>query len=262
MKFHRIKALVFRYLYIYPRSMPRILDLFLWPVLDLLVWGFLSVYLEKINLNSINIVSVLLGAVVFWTLMNRSQEAVTVSFLEDVWEKNLMNVFVTPVRVSEFLIATLGMGIIRIMLTIVILGSVAFGLYHFNIFQFGIYTLPFIANLLVFGWVLGILVLGIILRFGTSAQVLAFTFMFIVQPFSAVFYPVSALPGSIRWIAYIFPSTYVFEGMRAVISTGTVSLQDLLFASGINVVYLAAACWFFYTMFRYVKNKGALMKFD
>ncbi len=262
MKWIRIKALLFRYTYLYPRSLPRLLDLFFWPVLDLLVWGFLSVYLEKLDLQSVNIVSVLLGAIIFWAFLGRTQEAVTVAFLEDVWEKNLLNLFVTPVKVSEFLSATLLLGIIRLFLQSIILSVVALVLYHFNIFQFGLYNIPFVLNLLIFGWALGLFILGIILRFGTSAQVLAFGFIFVIQPFSAVFYPVSALPHVIQWISYLLPSTYVFEGMRAVIATGSVPLQPLVLAFGINLIYLALVCLFFYRMFAWVKKRGALMKFD
>ena len=262
MKWIRIKALLFRYMYLYPRSLPRLLDLFFWPVLDLLVWGFLSVYLEKLDLQTVNIASVLLGAVIFWALLNRTQEAVTVAFLEDVWEKNLLNLFVTPVKVSEFLSATILLGIIRIVMQGVILSLVALALYHFDVFQFGLFTIPFVINLLIFGWVLGLFILGIILRFGTSAQVLAFGFIFLIQPFSAVFYPVSALPQALQWFSYLLPSTYVFEGMRAVIATGTMQSAPLLISFGINLAYLVLVCVFFYRMFAWVKKRGALMKFD
>ncbi|MDE2041316.1 MAG: ABC transporter permease, partial [Patescibacteria group bacterium] len=71
MKWHRIKALIIRQLYLDPRSFPRLMDVFFWPILELMVWGFLSVYLEKLNLNSVNILSILLGALIFWELLNR-----------------------------------------------------------------------------------------------------------------------------------------------------------------------------------------------
>ena len=262
MKFYRIKALIIRQLYLYPRSFPRLMDVFFWPVLELLVWGFLSVYLEKLNLNSVNIASILLGALIFWELLNRSQNAVTIAFLEDVWEKNLLNLFVTPVRIVEFVLSTVVLGFVRILIQGVILGFIAFLLYHFNIFQFGLYTIPFILALLLFGWILGIFVVAIILRFGTTAQVLAFGIIFMVQPFSAVFYPVAALPQVLQYVAYILPSTYVFEGMRSIISTGTLPVGTLLISFALNAVYLALVMWFFYWMFRKVKEKGLLLKLD
>jgi ABC-2 type transport system permease protein len=239
-----------------------LMDVFFWPILNLLVWGFLSVYLEKVNLGTVNIVSVLLGAVIFWEFLSRSQGAVSIAFLEDVWERNILNVFVTPVRISEFLASTMLLALIRIFMVGVTICLIALGLYHFNVFQFGLYTIPFLANLLLFGWTLGILTTAIILRFGTSAQVLAFGLIFVIQPFSAVFYPVSALPGYLQHISYIIPSTYVFEGMRTVISTGTLPLQDIFLSFGINLIYLALVVAFFYHMFAKVKVQGKLLKLD
>jgi len=262
MKFYRIKALIIRQLYLYPRSFPRLMDVFFWPVLELLVWGFLSVYLEKLNLNSVNIASILLGALIFWELLNRSQNAVTIAFLEDVWEKNLLNIFVTPVKLVEFVTSTVFLGLVRIITQGVILGFIAWLLYQFNVFQFGLYTIPFIISLLLFGWILGIFVVAIILRYGTTAQVLAFGIIFLVQPFSAVFYPVSALPTVLQYVAYILPSTYVFEGMRTIIATGTLPLMPMVISFALNVVYLVLVMWFFYAMFRVVKKKGLLLKLD
>ncbi len=261
-KIHRVKGLFMRHLYLYPRSIPRLMDVFFWPILELLMWGFLSLYLERLNLGNLNIVSLFLGAMIFWEFLSRSQNAVSVAFLEDVWERNILNVFVAPVQVSEFLASTLLLGLVRIGMTGVLLSILSFLFYHFNIFQFGIYTVPFLINLLIFGWVLGLFTTGIILRFGTSAQVLAFGLIFLIQPFSAVFYPVSALPHAIQWFSYILPSTYVFEGMRKVISVGTLPLHEIILSFGINIIYIAVVIFFFYRMFAKVKIQGKLLKLD
>ena len=261
-KIHRVKGLFMRHLYLYPRSIPRLMDVFFWPILELLMWGFLSLYLERLNLGNINIVSLFLGAMIFWEFLSRSQNAVSVAFLEDVWERNILNVFVAPVEISEFLTSTLLLGLVRIGMTGILLSILSFLFYHFNIFQFGIYTVPFLINLLIFGWVLGLFTTGIILRFGTSAQVLAFGLIFLIQPFSAVFYPVSALPHAIQWFSYTLPSTYVFEGMRKVISVGTLPLHDILLSFGINIIYIAVVIFFFYRMFAQVKIQGKLLKLD
>ena len=226
------------------------------------MWGFLSVYLQHLNLQSVNIVSVLLGAIIYWSFLNRSLEAVTVAFLEDVWEKNLLNIFVTPVKISDFLGSTVVLGLVRIVMQGIILSLVAFFLYHFNVFIFGFYTLPFVVSLLIFGWILGLFITAVILRFGTSVQVLAFGFIFLIQPFTAVFYPISALPVQIRFIAYLLPSSYVFEGIRKVIATGSVPSMDLWLSFGINFVYLIAVLIFFYYMFKKVKKKGLLLKLN
>ncbi|MDP2704476.1 MAG: ABC transporter permease [bacterium] len=262
MKFYRINALLIRHLYLYRRSLPRMMDIFYWPVMDILVWGFFSVYLEKSSLAGFNAVSVLLGAMIFWDLLNQSQKAVSVAFLEDIWEKNLINIFVAPVRVSEFLGATVFIGLVRIALVSVVLGGLAFLFYHFNIFALGFYLIPFVANLLLFGWILGIFTTGIILRYGTQAQILAFGFIFIIQPFSAVFYPVSALPNALQYVALILPSSHVFEGLRAVLLGNTFPAGPLLLATATNLLYLVLALMFFMAMFRLGKIIGLLKKLD
>ena len=238
------------------------MDVAFWPTLDVVLWGFLSFYLQKMNLPGVNIVTLLLGAVIFWEFLNQSQRAVSIAFLEEVWERNFLNIFVTPISLSEFLFSTIIVGLVRLFLVAIVMGILAFFIYHFNLFVLGFSLIPFIINLLLFGWSLGIFITAIILRYGTSAQVLAFGLIVIIQPFTAVFYPVSALPQAIQWVSYLIPSTYVFEGMRAVLTTGAISVMDLLYAFLLNIIYLFFMLWFFKTMFRKVKAMGRLLKLD
>jgi ABC-2 type transport system permease protein len=262
MRFHRITALLIRNLYLYKRSLPRLMDVFFWPVMDLLLWGFLTMYLNKLELGTPNLITFLLGGIVFWGFLYASQESVSVAFLEEVWEKNFLNIFVTPLRLGEFLAATVLVGLVRLAFVGTVVGVVAFVLYQFNIFQFGALLIPFVLNILLFGWIVGIFITAIIFRFGTAAQVLAFGVLFLVQPFCAVFYPVSALPVAIQWLSWLLPPTYVFEGMRAVIETGVFPLESLGFAFLSNAIYLTLVILFFYRMFARVKEKGLLLKLD
>ncbi len=262
MKIHRINALVIRHLYLFKRSLPRLLDILFWPVVTLLTWGFLTVYLEAVSFNNVNIVSVLLGAIILWELLQRMQGAVAITFLEDVWERNFLNLFVTPLTIAEFLASTVILGIIRLVGVLLVVSVLSILLYHYSIFSLGFYFLPFLAVLMMFGFAMGLFNMAIILRFGTSAQILAFGLIFLVQPFSAVFYPVSALPESLQFIAYILPSTYVFEGMREVINTGTLPLVLLTKGLILGFLYMTAMIFFFYKMFAYVKREGRLLKLD
>ena len=206
--------------------------------------------------------TVLLGAVIFWDFLSQAQRAVSVAFLEDVWERNFLNIFVTPLRLSEFLTSTVILAFVRIVLVGVVMSLLGFIFYKFNLFQFGLYLVPFMLNLLAFGSAVGLFTTALILRYGTSAQVLAFGLLFLVQPFSAVFYPVSALPQVVQWISYLLPPTYVFEGMRSVILTGTLPLNLLSGAVIANIIFLLVTIWYFYTSFAAVKVKGKLLKLD
>lgn len=262
MKLYRINALLIRHLYLYKRSLPRLMDIFFWPVMELLVWGFLSMYITKLSLGGFNALTVLLGAVIFWDLLSQSQRAVSIAFLEEVWERNFLNIFVTPLRLNEFLSSVIVLAFIRLLVVGAVMSVLSFLFYHFNFFVFGANIVPFALNLLLFGSSLGLFTISLILRYGTSAQVLAFGVIMLIQPFSAVFYPVSALPQALHYIAYLFPSTYVFEGMRAVIATGMLPTNFLLGAIISNIVFFALTVWFFYHSFAVVKVKGKLLKLD
>lgn len=262
MKFHRIKAIVIRNLYLYKRSAPRIFDMTFWPILDILLWGFLSLYLKSYDLSGVNIVSILLGAVIFWELVNNSQKAVSIAFLEEVWERNFLNIFVTPISMKEFLFSTFLIGLIRLVLVSIIMGVLTFLIYGFNMLSLGFLIIPFVANLLLFGSILGILVIGIILRYGTSAQILAWGIIAVIQPFSAVFYPVSVLPVWAQNISSFIPTTYVFEGMRSALASNIFSGNDLVWATSLNIFYLTIVLIFFFAMFKKVKKMGKLLKLD
>lgn len=256
----RIVALALRYLYLYPRSIPRILDIIFWPLVDTAIWGFLSVYLAQSKFSFNGVASILLGAMVFWNFTQRSQQSVTISFLEEVWERNLLNIFVTPVRVSEFLLATLLIGVVRLTLIGLVLSVASLLFFHFNIFSFGFLLIPFILNMFTFGWIIGLVATSIILRFGQSAQALAFTLTMLIQPFAAVFYPVKVLPSFLQPVAWVLPISHVFEGLRGVVLQHQLPVQELIWASVLNLIWLLVSLWFFVKMFDYVRKMGHLHK--
>lgn len=260
MNIGRIHALIMRHLYVYTRSIPRLMDLFFWPVMDILILGFLSIYLNSISLADINVVALLLGGAMMWQMTDRAQNALSTYFLEDVWYRNFLNIFVTPLRISEFFLAGAILSIIRIAIVGTIMFFVALFLYKFNVFLFGASLFPYIFNLFLFGLALAIFINAIIIRFGSSAQVLAFGMAILVQPVSAVYYPVEALPKILQYIAYILPSTYVFESMRDVARGGVFEWNTFLISLILNIFYLAITSWFFVFMFKKIKMKGKLLK--
>jgi ABC-2 type transport system permease protein len=261
MSIKRIQAIIMRHLYLYKgRSLPRFMDILFWPVMTILSWGFLSVYLNKINLSNLNFISVILGAVILWEVVQRSQQSVSISFLEDVWEKNFLNIFISPLTLGEFFVATLFLGVIKIILTCAVLFVISLALYHYNLFSLGLSLVPYVANLFLFGVVVALFINSIILRFGTSAQVLAFGVIFIMQPVSAVYYPVSVLPTWIQPVSYSIPVTHVFESMRKTIAGEPFDMRSFLIALGLNLLYLSLAWIFFTQMFKSVKKKGLLLK--
>jgi ABC-2 type transport system permease protein len=260
MKLHRILALVIRHLYLYKRSIPRLMEVFYWPFLDLVVWGFITIYLAKFKGTLPNFISFLLGALILWDILFRSQQGLSVSFLEDMWARNLLNIFVSPISPVEYISALMLVSIVKLLLASAVMVLFAWLFYSFNIFLIGIALIPLIINLVIMGWGVGIITMGLILRFGQEAEVLAWAVAFLFQPVSAVFYPVSVLPSFLQTIARYIPSSHIFEGMRGVVAGGGFPTTELVWATSLNVLYLTGALIFFYWNFGVVRKKGLLAR--
>ena len=258
---HTIYALVLRYVFLYTRHPIRFVELIFWPLVDLLVWGFLTVYLrEQAGVGFPSSLSFLIGGMILWDVLFRSQQGVAISFLEDVWTRNLLNVFVAPVRTAEYVLATCMVGVIRVAVTLAVLSVVAAAAYQFNVADFGVSLLPFLANLLLFGWFLGMVSTSLILRWGQAAESLAWAVPFFIQPLAAVFYPVSVLPSWAQPLAKALPCTPIFEGMRAVLAGNPTPWGMVQNAFLLNLVWGVAAGLFFAANLRYVRKTGLLVK--
>jgi ABC-2 type transport system permease protein len=258
-----ISALILRYIYLYTRTPMRLVELVFWPMVDLLIWGFTMTYVQThVPPELRDKLSFFVGGCILWDVTFRAQQGVAVSFLEDVWTRNLLNIFVAPVRTAEYLCATFGVGLMRIGVTTVIMSAVAAGLYAFNIFSLGWALIPFATNLLFTGWALGMISTALILRWGQAAESLAWAIPFFIQPFSAVFYSVESMqPVWVQSIVNCLPTTHVFEGMRDVIDGKGFSQAHFFWALGLNVIFMAIAGWIFLAMLNVTKKKGLLTKF-
>lgn len=259
--FHTIQALVLRYLYLYTRHPIRLVELVFWPLVDLLVWGFLTTYLQRNGAGEFaSSISFLIGGMILWDVLFRSQQGVAISFLEDVWTRNLLNVFVAPVRTIEYVGATCVVGLLRVGVTLVILTLVAAVAYHFHLTSLGLGLLPFLGNLILFGWFLGMFSTALIMRFGQAAESLAWAVPFFIQPLAAVFYPVSVLPSFLQPIAMALPCTPVFEGMRTVLAGHPLPWGDVWHAVWLNAIWGTLAALFFAANLRHVRKAGLLVK--
>ena len=262
MNFRVIWALVLRYIFLYTRNPIRLVEMVFWPLVDLLVWGNLTLFLQRNTSQEFgSFILFLLGAMILWDILFRAQQGVAISFLEDVWTRNLLNVFVAPVRTTEYLAATVMVGVLRIGVTGVVLGVVSWFTYRFNLFTLEWWLVPFFLNLMLFGWSLGMVSTALILRWGQAAESLAWAVPFFIQPVVAVFYPVADMPAWSQPLAWSFPATYVFEGMREVMQTGTMATGLLVKAVLLNLVYLIASGALFFHILRLTRKRGLLTKF-
>lgn len=260
MKLHRITALIVRHLYLYRRSLPRIMEIFYWPFLDLVIWGFITLYLAKYQTQVPGFVTFFLGALILWDMLFRSQQGITISFLEELWARNLMNLFASPLKPGEFLAATMVMSIFKVTCVSIVMAVCALLFYSYNVFTIGLWLIPFVFNLVIAGWVIGVFTTSLIMRFGQEAEVLAWSMVFLFQPISCVFYPMEVLPAWLKPIAWANPAAHVFEGMRAVLSSGEAPLVNLAWAVGLNGLLLVMAVAWFYRTFAYCKDQGLLVR--
>jgi ABC-2 type transport system permease protein len=254
-----VLAVVLRDYYVLRRSVPRMLEIVYWPTVELLIWGYLSVFLQARRVPAV--VAVLLGGVLLWQVLFRSQSEVSMAFLEDIWSRNLLNVFVAPVTAAEYLIGVVAFGALKLVVNVALMATVALLLYGFGLFSLGPSLVPFMALLLLMGWALAIVTIGVILRFGQAAEVIAWAMAFAFQPFAAVFYPVAVLPTAMQWVAKAVPASYVFEGMRAVLAGRGLPWRTLGAAALLDLVYVAGSLAFFRRMLTKVRANGGLSRF-
>jgi len=259
MRWHVISALMLKYWYITKNRLDRIFDVFYWPLTSLLLWGFTTYYLKEFTGNFI--INLLIGGTVLWVFFQRAQQDITVFILEDFWSRNLYNLFSSPMRWSELIFSIVLFGAIRACVTFLLLAVFSWVLFAFNIFGAGIFVIAIsAAGLMLFGWIVGILIASLIFIYGLRIQVFAWSFAFLVQPFSAVFYPLASMPLWIQKISILFPTTHIFEAMRHAFQTNEIIWSSFGYAFGLNAVLLVVACYVFKKSLDLSRKKGLLTR--
>jgi ABC-2 type transport system permease protein len=258
--FRRVMAVVLRHVFLLRSSWPRILELSYWPIMQMLLWGFMTVYLAGQSSLIAQASGLLIAAVLLWDVLFRSQLGLAISFLEEIWSRNLGHILVSPIRPAEYVLSLIVMSLIRTILGVVPAALLAIVLYEYSIFAMGLPLLAFFVNLLALGWSVGLMICGIILRWGLGAESMAWLVMFAVAPICGIYYPVSVLPEWLQAIAWLIPASHVFEGMRAVLVEGTFRTDLMLNASLLNLVYIAAGAVVFLLFFRSARERGLILQ--
>jgi ABC-2 type transport system permease protein len=257
---HRVGAMVLRYLYLLRSSWSRVLDLMYWPAVQLLVWGFLQLYITQNSGFFARAAGMFIGAVLLWDILFRGQLGFSVSFLEEMWSRNLANLMISPLRPIEFVAALMVMSIVRLAIGMVPVTILAIWFFDFNLYALGFALAAFFLNLILTSWSVGIVVSGVVMRNGLGAETLAWTVMFILMPLTCVYYPVSVLPVWLQGVAWALPPTYVFEGMRALVLEQTFRADLMLAAFALNLVYFAIATMVFLGLLRSARKIGSLLQ--
>ena len=258
--FRRVAAMVLRYWYLLRSSWPRILDLIYWLAVQMLMWGFLQLYIAQNSGFFARAAGTFIGAVLLWDILFRGQLGFSISFLEEMYARNMGNLMMSPLRPAEFVTALMIMSLIRLAIGMVPVSLLAIAFLGFNIWGFGFALAAFFVNLILTSWAIGILVAGLLLRNGLGAESLAWTFMFLFLPLTCVYYPVAVLPVWLQPVAWALPPTYVFEGMRALLIEHVFRADLMIEAFAINVLLFAAATVAFLQLLNSARRQGTLLQ--
>jgi ABC-2 type transport system permease protein len=256
MSIGRINAMILRHLYLFPRSLEHWAETIYWPVVDLLIWGLATRWIESAGGDVPMLALIVLTAVVFWQIVWRASYEISVNLLQELWSQNLVNLFATPLSVWEWSVSLVALGVIKNVLTLIVGIGTVWLLYRLNIFAVGWMLLPFLFSLMLSGWFMGFASSALIIYYGRNLQGVAWMFGFALAPFSAVFYPVSALPAWARQVSAVLPMTYVFEGMRQILRGGPLPVGALAISFALNILYLTLAILFFNMMFERSRARG------
>lgn len=255
----RVYAMVLRHVYLMRKSWPRLLELAYWPSVQMILWGFIAKFLATQSEWVAQAPGLLIAAVLLWDVLFRSQLGVSLTFFEEMYSRNLGQLFVSPLRPYELVISKLVISLLRTLIGVGAAALLAIPLYHFSIFDLGFALIAFFASLMIMGWAIGLMVSALVLRYGLGAESLAWAAIFAAAPVSGVYYPIEVLPQWLQPIAWALPSSYVFEGMRAVMIDGVFRGDLLLRALGLNVLYIAAGAATFLAAFRAARMRGLLL---
>lgn len=262
MRLTPISAIVLRQLYLLRSGPTRVLSLIIWVAIDIILWGFMTKYLNTVTAAGFDFVPVLLGAVLMWDFFTRVMFGVTMAFFEDVWSRNFLNVFGSPISITEYLAGLVSSSIITSAVGLLVMLALATALFGLSFVLYGGLLVPFLMVLFLFGITLGIVGSSFVLRYGPSAEWFVWPIPAILSPFAGVFYPVSTMPVWVQWIAHLLPPMYVFEGMRAIVTGGSISLMSLVVGGGLAVVYMLASSVLFTRVYRKAVRTGLIARYS
>jgi ABC-2 type transport system permease protein len=256
----RIGAMMLRYWYLLRSSWPRLLDLVYWPAVQMVTWGFLQYYIASNAGFFARAGGTFIGAVLLWDILFRGQLGFSISFLEEMWSRNLGNLMMSPLRPFEFIAALMVMSLVRLAIGAVPVTFLAIAFFGFNLYGLGFALVAFFFNLMLTSWAIGIFVSGLILRNGMGAENLAWSIMFLFMPLTCVYYPVTTLPVWLQPVAWMLPPTYVFEGMRTLLTQHVFRLDLMVDALALNAVMFAAGVFGFLKLLQSARRHGSLMQ--
>ena len=257
--FGRISALILRYLYLLRSSWPRIIEIAYWPTMQMVIWGFVSQHFSSSS-PELTAGGILISVVLVWDCLFRSHISYTLSFLEELWSRNLGNLFVSPLRPAELIAALASISMMRTLIGMLPAALLAIPFFEVSVFEMGFPLLGFFLNLVLTGWAISQFVTGILIRYGLGAESLTWVLPFLIAPFSCIYYPLATLPDWMQSVAVFIPTTYVFEGMRALLINEVFRTDLMMKSFALNLVYLVVRVYIFFLSFQAARRHGLLLQ--
>jgi ABC-2 type transport system permease protein len=262
MRARAVAAIALRQVYLLRGSPVRLLPMVAWTAIDIVLWGFISRYLNSIAAPGFNFVPTLLGAVLLWDFLGRVMQGVTTAFFEDVWSRNFLNVFATPLTIAEYLSGLVLTGVCTSLIGLSVMLALATAAFGLSFLPYGLAMIPFVIVLFLTGIALGVLGAAIVLRFGPASEWLIWPIPSLISPFAGVFYPLSTLPGWMQVIGRALAPSYVFEGMRAIAAGKPAPTAMLAMAVALAALYLIGACFVFARVYRFAIRTGLIARYS
>lgn len=260
--FNRVYAVVLRQYYLLRGSPVRVLPLVVWVAIDMILWGFMTRYLATIVPPGFRLVPAILGAVVMWDFFIRIMQGVTMAFFEDVWSRNFLNFFATPLTISEYVAGLVASSILTSSIGVAVMLVLAGVIFGLSFAVYGVMLVPFFLFLFLFGIAFGIFACTLMLRFGPAAEWLIWPIPAMIAPFVGVFYPLKVLPAWMQAVGHILPPSYIFESMRSIVAGGNIPAADMVKSGLLVVVYLLVACWCFQRTYRHAVRTGLIARYS
>lgn len=258
----RVAAVLVRQAYLLRGSPARFVPLFAWVAIDIVLWGFITRWLNAVSGAALDFVPVLLGAVLLWDFFARVMQGVTMAFFEDVWSRNFLNVFATPITIGEYVAGLVASSVVTSAVGLAVMLALATSVFGLAVAAPGLAGAAALLVLFLFGIALGIAGCAIVLRLGPAAEWLIWPIPAVLSPFAGVFYPVATLPPWMQAVSRLLAPSYVFETLRAVVAGAAPSWAALGRGALLALAAVALAGWLFARVYRQAVRSGLLARYS
>lgn len=258
---YRVQTVIVRYAQQLARDAGRIINALYWPLFDVIIYGYMGIWTEQESASGIGVA--LLSGAMLSHIVIRANFDIAFNVIEECWSSNLVNMFASPLRFYEWLLGLVSLAFMMFCGIVTLLWVLAYLFYGFNLLSIGWFLVPIVLNLFMFGLSIGFLSTSLLFYFGVRMHEVIFILGWVFDPFSGAYYPIAVLPAWMQWVAHMLPLSYIFEALRAVLTTGVHEWRLIAIGSCVNVVYLLGTMTFLQFLFRKSLNSGlALLSED